>query len=89
MLESYALGRTGLDARRRLMDTHAAYLRELVERARPHHGELRTLSDAEAVGIVAGLTELTLRASLDEQPLDGAAHMAATVDFLTAMLSRR
>lgn len=89
MLESHALGRTGLDARRRLMDTHAAYLRELVERARSHHHELRALSEAEAVGVVAGLTELTLRASLDEEPLDGAAHVGATVDFLTTMLSRR
>lgn len=84
MLESHTLGEVGLRARRALMDTHAAYLREVVARARAHHPELRDLSESDSVGVVAGLTELTLRVALDERPLDSAAHVDDIVGFITA-----
>lgn len=87
MLEAHSLGRTGLEARRALMDSHAAYVRDLVDRARVHHPDLRSLSEAESVAVVAGLTELTLRAALDEEPLDDPAHADAAVDFITAVVT--
>ncbi|MFW5473437.1 TetR/AcrR family transcriptional regulator [Knoellia sp. CPCC 206450] len=87
ILESHALGELGLRARRALMDGHAAYLRELVDRARGHHPDLRTLGEAESVAIVAGLTELTLRAVLDDTPLDGPGQLEAAVGFVTAFVS--
>lgn len=84
MLESHNLGELGLRARGALMDTHAAYLRDIVSRARAHHPGLRDLSESDAVGVVAGLTELTLRVALDEQPLDSPAHVDDIVRFITA-----
>lgn len=87
MLESHSLGRLGLQARRQLIDLHAAYLRDLVERARPHHSDVRELSESESVGVVAGLTELTLRAALDDEPLNTSAHVDAAVDFITAVVT--
>lgn len=87
MLESHSLGRVGLQARRELMDRHAAYLRELVALARAHHSDLRDLTEPESVGVIAGLTELTLRAALDDEPLDTPAHVDAAVDFVAAMVT--
>ncbi|KGN37845.1 TetR/AcrR family transcriptional regulator [Knoellia subterranea] len=87
MLESHSLGRTGLEARRTLIDSHAAYVRDLVDRARAHHPDLRALSEAESVAVVAGLTELTLRAALDDERLDRPAHVDAAVDFITAVVT--
>lgn len=89
MVESHALGELGLRARRHLMDTHAAYLRELVQRARAHHSHLRDLSETESVGLVAGLTELTLRAVMDNRRLDGRSHISSAVDFITALVVPR
>lgn len=89
MLESHALGDLGLRARRHLMDTHAAYLSELVDRARAHHPTLRALSEPESIGLVAGLTELTLRAVMDHRPLDEKAHIDSAVDFITALVLPR
>ncbi|MFC7485796.1 TetR/AcrR family transcriptional regulator [Knoellia sp. CPCC 206453] len=89
MLESHALGELGLRARRQLMDLHAAYLRELIDRSRAHHPDLRALTETESIGLVAGLTELTLRTAMDEEPLDGAAHVNEAVDFITALVAPR
>jgi hypothetical protein len=71
------------------MDGHAAYLRRLIDEARVHHPELRALSGPGSVGVVAGLTELTLRAVMDEEPLDGADHLESAVAFITAFVSPR
>ena len=87
MLEAHSLGRLGLDARRELMDHHAAYLRSVVAKARVNSPDLRELSVADSVGVVAGLTELTLRAALDDEALDSQTHIAAAVDFVTAMVT--
>ena len=89
ILESHGLGDLGLRARRALLDGHAAYLRQLVDSARVHHPELRALTEPESVGIVAGLTELTLRAVMDDEPLDGTAHLENAVAFITAFASPR
>jgi len=89
MLESHSLGRTGLEARRALMDRHAAYLRTVVDQARAEHSHLRELTEAESVGVVAGLTELTLRAVLDDDRIDSPARIDAAVDFITAMVTAR
>ncbi|MEO6019643.1 MAG: TetR/AcrR family transcriptional regulator [Knoellia sp.] len=89
MLESHALGDLGLRARRHLMDTHAAYLRGLVDRARAHHPTLRALSEPESIGLVAGLTELTLRAVMDQRPLDGKGHIDSAVEFIAALVHPR
>lgn len=87
MLESHSLGRMGLEARRELMDRHATYLREVVDQARAEHSHLRELTESEAVGVVAGLTELTLRAVLDDAKIDAPARVDAAVDFITAMVT--
>lgn len=89
ILESHGLGDLGLRARRSLMDGHAAYLRRLIDDASVHHPDLRALTEAESVGVVAGLTELTLRAVMDDQPLDGAAHLESAAGFITAFVSPR
>ncbi|WP_353951611.1 TetR/AcrR family transcriptional regulator [Knoellia sp. S7-12] len=89
MVESHALGELGLRARRQLMDLHAAYLRELIDRSRTHHPDLRALTETESIGLVAGLTELTLRTVMDDEPLDGAAHVNEAVDFITALVTPR
>lgn len=89
ILESHGLGDLGLRARRSLMDGHAAYLRRLVDDAREHHPGLHALTESESVAVVAGLTELTLRAVLDDEPLDGAAHLESAAGFITAFVSPR
>lgn len=89
MVESHALGELGLRARRQLMDMHAAYLRELIDRSRAHHPDLPALTETASIGLVAGLTELTLRTVMDDQPLDGAAHVSEAVDFITALVTPR
>ncbi|EAP98211.1 possible transcriptional regulatory protein [Janibacter sp. HTCC2649] len=89
MLEAHSLGRLGLEARRELMDHHAAYLRSVVARARENTPHLRELSVADSVGVVAGLTELTLRAALDDDRLDAPKHVRAAVAFVTAFVAPR
>ncbi|PRY57015.1 TetR family transcriptional regulator [Knoellia remsis] len=82
MLEAHSLGRTGLDARRSLIDRHAAYLRGLVDEASRHHDDVRRLSTPESVAVVAGLIELTLRAVLDGRTLNSRSQVDHASSFI-------
>lgn len=66
-IETATLGLEGLQARRRIAETFAAFLQQQVEHRRQQGEKIRPINQACAVAIVAGINELILHYLIDDK----------------------